>query len=109
MVWTRHLPSRQDRELPKYFFFTEAELLWLALCLVFDLSEYVSAVLTLPIAGDILDVVGLVACFFMFRWVAIFSVLELVPGADIFPIFLLTWIIWYVLKRYKKSLPTWLR
>ena len=89
MTWARTFISRQDRGVPKYFFFREEELLWLLLCLVLDLSEYVSAVLTLPVAGDILDVVGLIVCFVMFRWVAIFSVLELVPGADIFPIFLL--------------------
>ena len=88
MPWTRYLPSRQA--FPKYFFFTEEEFLWLILCLVLDLSEYVSVVLALPVAGDILDLVGLIACFVMFRWVAIISLLELVPGADIFPIFLIT-------------------
>jgi hypothetical protein len=107
MPWTRYLPSRQT--FPKYFFFTEEEFLWLILCLAFDLSEYVSTILTLPVAGDILDLVGLIACFVMFRWVAVISLLELVPGADIFPIFLLTWLIWYVLKKQKHSLPTWLR
>ena len=107
MPWARYLPSRQT--FPKYFFFREDEFLWLILCLVLDLSEYVSAVLTLPVAGDILDLVGLIACFVMFRWVAIISLLELVPGADIFPIFLITWLIWYALKKRKQYLPTWLR
>jgi len=60
------------------------------------------AILLLPVFGDFLDIVGIVACFVMFRWIGILSLLELVPGADVLPIFIITWLIWYLVKRQKK-------
>jgi hypothetical protein len=60
------------------------------------------AILLLPATGDFLDIVGIVACFAMFRVVGIFSILELLPGADILPIFIITWLIWYFVKRGKE-------
>jgi hypothetical protein len=51
--------------------------------------------------GDFLDIIGIIACVVMFRWVGIVALLELVPGADIFPVFIITWLIWYFLKKTK--------
>ena len=91
--------NKKSRSFPKYFIFTEKELISLMVCIMLDISEYVVAILILPVVGDMLDVVGIFACLVMFRWVGIVSFLELVPGADIFPIFIITWLIWYLLRK----------
>lgn len=85
--------------LPRYFVFAEDELLFLMLCVVLDISEYVVTILLLQGVGDFLDIVGIIACLVMFRWVGIVSLLELIPGADIFPIFIITWLIWYFFRK----------
>lgn len=87
------------RSFPQYFVLTEYELLFLVICVVLDVSEYMVAVLLLPVVGDFLDVVGILACFVMFRWVGLVSLFELVPGADILPIFIITWLIWYFVRK----------
>lgn len=92
----------EPRAFPRYFIFAEDELLFLIVCVVLDVSEYIVAILLLPSVGDFLDIVGIIACLVMFRWVGIISFLELVPGADIFPIFIITWLVWYLLKKQKK-------
>ncbi len=95
--------NREFKPLPKYFVLSEVELFSLILCIVLDVSEYVAAVLLLPLVGDMLDVVGIIACLAMFRWIGFVSLLELVPGADILPIFIITWLVWYFLKKQKKE------
>jgi len=101
------------KPFPEYFVFTEVELFSLILCMVLDISEYVAAVLLLPVVGDMLDVVGIIACLAIFRWTGIVSLFELVPGADILPIFIITWLAWYFLKkqerRTKKTAEKWFR
>jgi len=67
-----------------------------------DISEYMFAVLLLPVVGDLLDVIGIVSCFAMFRLIGIISLFELVPGADILPIFIITWLVWYLVKKRKE-------
>ena len=86
----------------RYFVFSESELIFLTICVILDVSEYVVAILLLPVVGDIIDIVGIAACFFMFRWVGILSLFELVPGADILPIFIITWLVWYLIKKQRK-------
>lgn len=88
---------------PRYFIFAEDELLFLIICAVLDVSEYIVAILLLPRVGDFLDIVGIIASLVMFRWVGIISLLELVPGADIFPIFIITWLVWYLLRKQRKK------
>jgi hypothetical protein len=90
------------RSLPQYFILTEYELLFLVICIILDVSEYMVAILLLPVVGDFLDIVGIIACFVMFRWAGIVSLFELVPGADILPIFIITWLIWYFVKKSKQ-------
>ncbi len=53
--------------------------------------------------GDLLDIIGIIACLVMFRWVGIISLFELVPGADILPIFIITWLTSYFLKKRGKK------
>jgi hypothetical protein len=90
---------------PRYFVFTENELLFLIICIFLDISEYVVAVLLVPTVGDVLDIVGIIACLAMFRWVGLLSLLELVPGADILPIYIITWVLWYVTKKQRRRVP----
>ncbi|UCB60933.1 MAG: hypothetical protein JSW72_02420 [Candidatus Bathyarchaeota archaeon] len=91
------------KPFPEYFIFSEVELFSLIFCLLLDISEYMAAILVTPVIGDMLDIVGIVACLLVFRWIGIVSLLELVPGADVFPIFLITWLAWYLLKKTKKG------
>lgn len=87
------------KESPPYFIFTQEDVLWLIFCILLDVSEYAVAILVMPLVGDLLDLVGIFACFIMFRWVGVISLFELVPGADILPTFVITWVIWYYLKK----------
>ena len=89
----------QQKKVPKYFVFTDIELLFLSVCIILDVSEYMLAILLLPLFGDFLDLAGIVASFLMFGWVGLFALVELVPGADILPIFIITWVIWYLTKK----------
>jgi len=86
----------------RYFVLSEYEVLSLVICVVLDVSEYMFAILLVPIVGDFLDIIGIIACFAMFRLIGIVSLFELVPGADIFPIFIFTWLIWYLVKKRKE-------
>ena len=94
----------QEKELraPRYFLLTEGELLSLIVCILFDISEYVIKILVMPVVGDLFDILGTIACLLMFRLVGIISLLEFVPGADIFPIFIITWLVWYYLKKRRE-------
>jgi hypothetical protein len=87
----------------RYFVFAENEMLFLFICVILDISEYIVRVLLLPTVGDLLDIVGIIASVIMFRWVGFISLVELVPGADIFPIFIITWLVWYFLRKTRKS------
>lgn len=93
------MKKKQTQNYPRYFIFTEIELLFLGVCILLDISEYIVAILLLPLFGDLLDLAGIVASFVMFRWVGLVSVIELIPGVDILPIFIITWIIWYITKK----------
>ena len=91
----------RDPRVPQYFVFTEIELLSLIFCVMLDVIEYVAVVLTMPVVGDVFDVAGILVCFAMFRWIGLVSLVELMPGADVLPIFIITWLMWYLLKKQK--------
>ena len=97
------LKKIQQKKYPRFFIFTDIELFFLSVCIILDISEYIVAILLLPFFGDILDITGIITSFLMFSWIGFISILELVPGADILPIFIITWIIWYITK--KRRLP----
>ncbi len=94
---------KKHESIPKYFVFSEYELLFLIICIILDVSEYVVTILLQPWLGDLLDIVGIIACLLMFRLEGIVSLLELVPGLDVLPTFIITWILWYWLKRQVKQ------
>ena len=99
-----NLKTIQQKKVHRYFVFTDIELFFLSVCIFLDVSEYVLAILLLPLFGDFLDVAGIFVSFLMFGWVGLVALVELVPGADILPIFIITWIIWYLTK--KRRLPS---
>ena len=84
---------------PKYIALSMDEAVRLIICVILDIAEYIVPVLLSPITGDVLDLVGIGAGIIIFRWIGLVSLLEFLPGADIFPIFIITWIIWYYFKR----------
>ncbi|TET24757.1 MAG: hypothetical protein E3J73_07630 [Candidatus Bathyarchaeum sp.] len=69
--------------------------------MILDVIEYAAVVLTMPVVGDVFDVAGILVCLVIFRWIGLVSLVELVPGADILPIFIITWLMWYFLKKQK--------
>ena len=94
-----NLKKVQQKKHRRYYVFSDIELLFLGICIILDISEYIVAILLLPLFGDLLDFIGIVTCFMMFRWIGLVSIIELFPGADILPIFIITWIIWYLTKK----------
>jgi positive regulator of sigma E activity len=62
------------------------EMLTLLVCISLDVIEYVFPLLLIPVAGDLVDIIGLSLCIYFF------------------PIFTATWLIWYVLKRRQARL-----
>jgi len=75
------------------------EIVTLLVCISLDLIEYVFPLLMIPVAGDLFDIVGLSFCIYFFNWIGLIAVLELIPGFDVLPIFTVTWLTWYILKR----------
>jgi hypothetical protein len=75
----------------------------LMICVLFDVAEYAVPILLIPVVGDVLDIVGIGLGMLMFGWIGLFSILEFIPMADIFPIFIFIWIIWYYMKKEKEK------
>jgi len=93
--------TAKGTHIHRYFVFTEIELFSLIFCVLLDVIEYAAVILTMPVVGDVFDVIGILLCFVIFRWIGLISLVELVPGADILPIFIITWLMWYFLKKQK--------
>ena len=80
---------------------TYSEFVKLVVCISLDVVEYIIPLLRLPLIGDILDIIGLATCIYLFRWTGLIALLELVPGLDFLPINIFTWIIWFVLNHWE--------
>jgi hypothetical protein len=87
----------------KYLSFTFRELILLFFCIILDVIEYLVKPLLAPIIGDLLDLIGITVSIFMFGWIGALSMLELVPGLDILPIYSITWITWYYMKKDREK------
>ncbi len=103
MDFTKPGKTTRETRVPQYFVFTEIEIGSLVLCVILDVIEYAAAILMMSLVGDIFDIVGILFCSVVFRWIGLVSFLELVPGADVFPVFIITWLVWYFLKKRKRS------
>lgn len=75
------------------------ELATLIFCLTLDFVEYLFPILLTPLLGDLLDLIGIVFSFIFFGWVGLITMLEVIPGLDILPLFTLTWLCWYISKK----------
>lgn len=75
------------------------EIFTLIVCVFLDVIEYVFPLLMIPVAGDIIDLVGVTFCIYFFSWTGAIAFLEIIPGLDSLPLFTATWLIWYVMKR----------
>ena len=75
------------------------ELLTLAVCLSLDVLEYIIPVLSMPLVGDIIDITGFIFCYMYFGWIGLVTLLEVIPGLDVIPIFTATWLVWYYYHR----------
>ncbi len=80
------------------------ELATLMLCLTLDFVEYLFPPLTTPLLGDLLDLVGVVSSFILFGWLGLITMLEVIPGLDILPLFTITWLCWYILKKRREKI-----
>jgi hypothetical protein len=83
-------------ETPWLSHFTWEDLFTLSICLALDLLDYLVPFLTTPIYGDILDFSGIVFCILFFNWIGAITILEIVPGLDIIPIYSISWLTWYL-------------
>ena len=95
--------EKEEFRLPGFLTFTEEELIGLILCISLDVTEYILKVLLLPVAGDLIDIAGVILCIYLFRWVGAIALLELVPGLDILPVYIITWLTWYYMKKAEES------
>ena len=84
---------------PKYISLTLDETIRLIVCVILDVVEYAVTILLSPLIGDMLDIVGIGASVIMFEWIGLVSMLEFIPMADFFPVFILTWFLWYYMKK----------
>ena len=94
--------DNEKYRLPGHITLTEEELIGLILCISLDITEYILRVLLLPVAGDLIDIAGVTLCIYLFRWAGAIALLEFVPGLDILPIYLITWLTWYYLKKERE-------
>ena len=89
------------------------ELSTLAVCLSLDLLEYLIPFMMTPIFGDILDFTGITFALIYFNIYGAISILELIPGFDILPLYTITWITWYLhssrtqKKQIQEELENW--
>ena len=97
------MESERQVKTPKYLMLTVEEFVRLIICIVFDVVEFAIPILLSPLVGDAVDIVGFWAGILMFGWVGCLSLLELVPMADYFPIFLVTWAVWYYRKKRREK------
>jgi hypothetical protein len=78
---------------------TWEELLTLAVCLALDLIEYGVPILQAPFIGDIVDLMGIIYAFLHFGVMAALTLIELIPGLDLIPVFSITWFAWYIYRK----------
>ena len=76
------------------------EIIRLIICIMLDAIEYIIPGLLTPLVGDLFDIIGIATCIYLFNWIGIISVFELIPGFDILPINIFTWVAWMMIRRW---------
>jgi len=87
---------------PKIIELTEEEFVRLLISIFFDFVELAFPILLGPIIGDVLDLIGATVGFILFGWIGVINLLELIPFADYIPLFIISWIVWFYLKRKRE-------
>jgi len=82
---------------------TYGEFMRLVVSASIDAVEYVVPILSLPLIGDVFDIVGLATSLYLYGWAGLVSALELVPGLDLLPLNVLTWVVWIIIKRQREA------
>jgi len=98
------LEREREVRTPTYVMLTLEEFIRLIICVAFDAFEFAIPILLGPLVGDVLDIMGFWIGILMFGWIGCLSLLELVPGADYFPIFVFTWAVWYYRKKRREAI-----
>ena len=86
--------------------FTWEDISTLAVCLALDLLDMLVPFMATPLYGDILDFSGITFCVLFFNWIGAITILEIIPGLDIIPIYTISWLTWYLntSRKQKKKL-----
>jgi len=82
---------------------TYGEFVRLVISASLDVVEYFVPILSLPLIGDIFDIVGVATSWYLYGWVGVIAALELVPGLDLLPINVLAWVVWLIIKRQREA------
>jgi len=98
--------ERKEFNLSRYITLTEEELIGLVVCVALDVVEYILTILLLPLIGDIIDLGGIIFSLYYFKWIGLLTLLELVPGGDLLPLYIITWIVWYSLRKLEETRRT---
>lgn len=100
-------------ETPWSSIFTWEDLSTLAVCLTLDLLDYLVPFMAAPLYGDILDFTGVAFAILFFNWVGAITILEIIPGLDVIPVYTITWLTWYIntsrvkRKKLEQELEQW--
>jgi hypothetical protein len=66
-----------------------------------------------PLYGDLLDFAGIAFCILFFNWMGSITILEIIPGLDVLPLYSITWLTWYIntrrvqRKKLEEELEQW--
>jgi hypothetical protein len=80
------------------------ELISMLVCASLDILEYILPFLLTPYIGDIIDFIGGVFCVISFGWLGFVALLEFIPGLDVLPVYTITWLLWYLIKKRKMKI-----
>jgi len=95
--------ERKEFGLSRYITLTEEELIGLVVCVALDVVEYILSILLLPLVGDIIDLGGITFSLYYFKWIGLLTLLEFVPGGDLLPLYIITWLVWYSLRKVEET------
>jgi len=95
--------ERKEFDLSRHITLTEEELMGLVVCVALDVVEYILSILLLPLVGDIIDLGGIIFSLYYFKWIGLLTLLELVPGGDLLPLYIIAWLAWYSLRKLEET------
>lgn len=82
---------------------TYGEFVRLVVSLSIDLIEYIIPILLLPIIGTLYAIVGVSTSLYLYGWVGLIAMLDLIPGLNLLPMNTVTWAVWLIAKRQRET------